>query len=53
MGTWSKQELSKIAEADDLHIAPFREDGVTYGTPTWIWSVAVSSSPSCRRNRSH
>jgi hypothetical protein len=38
MGTWSKQELSKIAEADDLHIAPFREDGVTYGTPTWIWS---------------
>jgi len=20
---------------------PFREDGVTYGTPTWIWSVAV------------
>jgi hypothetical protein len=24
-----------------LHISPFREDGVTYGTPTWIWSVAV------------
>ena len=24
-----------------MHIAPFREDGVTYGTPTWIWSVAV------------
>ncbi len=38
---WSKDELSKIAEADDLHIAPFREDGATYGTPTWIWSVAV------------
>jgi hypothetical protein len=41
MNTWSKDELRKIAEADDLHIAPFREDGVTYGTPTWIWSVAV------------
>src|SRR3981081_2484451 len=41
MTTWSKDELRKIAEADDLHIAPFREDGVTYGTPTWIWSVAV------------
>lgn len=38
---WSKGELQKIAETDDLHIAPFREDGVTYGTPTWIWSVAV------------
>ncbi len=41
MATWSKHELRKIAEADDLHISPFREDGLTYGTPTWIWSVAV------------
>ena len=39
--TWSEVELRKIAAADDLHISPFREDGVTYGTPTWIWSVAV------------
>jgi hypothetical protein len=42
--TWPKNELHKIAEADDLHIAPFREDGVTYGTPTWIWSVAVDDA---------
>lgn len=35
------QEVQKIAEADDLHIAPFREDGATYGIPTWIWSVAI------------
>ena len=41
MTTWPKDELSKIAQADDLHIAPFREDGKSYGTPTWIWSVAV------------
>jgi hypothetical protein len=41
MGTWSKDQLRRIAEADDLHISPFCEDGVTYGTPTWIWSVAV------------
>jgi hypothetical protein len=41
MSTWSKDELRKIAETDDLHISPFREDGVTYGTPTWIWSVVV------------
>jgi len=42
--TWSKDELSKIAEADDLHISPFRDDGVAYGTPTWIWSVAVDDA---------
>lgn len=39
--TWPKDELQKIAETDDLHISPFREDGKTYGTPTWIWSVVV------------
>jgi hypothetical protein len=41
MATWSKDELRKIAEADDLHISPLREDGKTYGTPTWIWNVLV------------
>ncbi|WP_152397827.1 DUF2255 family protein [Paenibacillus cellulositrophicus] len=44
MSTWPKEELSRIAESDDLHISPFREDGVTYGTPTWIWSVVVGGS---------
>lgn len=44
MSTWSKEELNRIAESDDLHISPFREDGVTYGTPTWIWSVVVGDS---------
>ena len=38
---WRADELRTIAETDDLHISPFREDGVTYGTPTWIWSVVV------------
>jgi hypothetical protein len=38
---WSEDELRKIIEADDLRISPFREDGVTPGTPTWIWTVAV------------
>ena len=36
-----KRRTAQIAEADDLHVAPFREDGVAYGTPIWIWSVAV------------
>ncbi|CAK07847.1 DUF2255 family protein [Rhizobium johnstonii] len=41
---WSDDELSKIDQADDLKIAPFREDGATYGTPTWIWEVVVDGS---------
>ena len=44
MTTWSKDQLRKIAKTDDLHISPFREDGVTYGTPTWIWSVVVDDA---------
>ncbi|HTV03904.1 MAG TPA: DUF2255 family protein [Acidobacteriaceae bacterium] len=44
MPTWPKHELQKIAAADDLHIAPFRKDGQTYGTPTWIWSVTVDDA---------
>ena len=44
MTAWSKDELRKIAEADDLHISPLREDWKTYGTPTWIWSVAVGNA---------
>lgn len=41
MKTWNRDQLNKIIEEDDLHIAPFREDGETYGTPTWIWCVSV------------
>jgi hypothetical protein len=41
MSTWSSDELRQLAETDDLHISPLRDDGTTYGTPTWIWSVVV------------
>lgn len=41
MSSWSNEELRRMAAADDLHVSPFRDDGVTYGTPTWIWSVVV------------
>ena len=44
MAGWHEDELRRIAEADDLHIAPLREDGVAYGTPTWIWSVVVGGA---------
>ena len=42
--SWLSEELSKIACSDDLHVSPFREDGKTYGTPTWIWSVVVDDN---------
>jgi hypothetical protein len=44
MSPWPKDELRKIADGDDLHISPLREDGKTYGTPTWIWSVVVDDA---------
>jgi len=44
MTAWAKDELRKIATTDDLHISPFREDGKTYGTPTWIWSVVIGDA---------
>jgi hypothetical protein len=44
MSTWKNDELRRIALTDDLHIAPFRDDGVTYGTLTWIWSVVVDGN---------
>lgn len=44
MSKWSKEDLRKIAESDDLHISPFRNDGKTYGTPTWIWSIVVDNA---------
>ncbi len=41
MTSWPADLIDVIASTDDLHIAPHRADGVTTGTPTWIWSVVV------------
>lgn len=38
---WTPETLKEIDDADDLKIAPLRDDLVTTGTPTWIWSVVV------------
>lgn len=38
---WNSNQLDQIVQADDLHIAPFREDSKTPGTPTWVWCVQV------------
>jgi hypothetical protein len=44
MTTWTKDELHKIAEKDDLHISPFREDDIRQGTATWIWPVVIDDA---------
>lgn len=41
---FSATVLEQINEADDLKISPFRADGITYGTPTWIWEVVVDGN---------
>ena len=33
MSIWTEDDLRKTAGTDDLNISPFREDGITYGTP--------------------
>ncbi|MEU1664015.1 DUF2255 family protein [Streptomyces sparsogenes] len=38
MTTWIPETLQRIADADELHIAPRRADG-TLRTPTTIWVV--------------
>lgn len=44
MTAWAPEQLEKIASTDDFHISPYRADGTTPGTPTWIWSVVVDGN---------
>lgn len=41
---FTTEELQSIDKADNLKISPFRADGKTYGTPTWIWEVVVDDN---------
>ena len=44
MSPWTPEQLENIASTDDFHISPYRADGHTPGTPTWIWSVVVDGN---------
>jgi hypothetical protein len=46
MNKWSHDTPRKIAEADDLHIAPFREDGET---ASWVVALLRPYSWQTRR----
>ncbi|KRN99296.1 DUF2255 family protein [Companilactobacillus kimchiensis] len=39
--TWTAEQLQNFSKADDFQVSPFYDDGKTYGTPTWIWSVVT------------
>lgn len=39
--SWSDGQLKSIDAGDDFTVAPYRPDGVTPGTSTWVWVVVV------------
>lgn len=41
MAEWSPAQLAEIESHAALYVAPFREDGITYGTPTETWALVV------------
>lgn len=41
MAAWTADQLETIQANQDLFVAPFREDGTTYGTPTQTWALIV------------
>ncbi|WP_421753655.1 DUF2255 family protein [Croceimicrobium sp.] len=43
-GALTAEQVAEIAAKDDFHIAPYRADGKTFGTLTWIWVVQVDDS---------
>jgi integrase len=49
MAEWTADQLATIEENDDLFVAPFREDGTTYGTPTQTWALVVDPDREHRR----
>ncbi|PUB31996.1 hypothetical protein C8K30_101516 [Promicromonospora sp. AC04] len=41
MAAWTTDQLAAITANTDLYLAPFREDGTTYGTLTQTWALVV------------
>jgi hypothetical protein len=44
MTAWTAGQLKAITDNDDLFVAPFCEDGTTYGTPTQTWALVVDGN---------
>jgi hypothetical protein len=44
LNQWPTETLSRVAPIEEIQIAPLGEDGVSYGTPTWMWCVVVEEA---------
>jgi hypothetical protein len=44
MTQWTTDQLHTIEKNADLFVAPLREDGTTYGTPTQTWALVVDGT---------
>lgn len=44
MTQWTAEQLQAIEDNEALYVSPFREDGVTYGTPTETWALVVDGN---------
>ncbi|MGW6144131.1 DUF2255 family protein [Streptomyces sp. NPDC055144] len=53
MSTWDQAQLCSFTAAYDLPISPYRGDGRTFGTPTWIWSVVAGGGLYVRPYNGH
>lgn len=47
MATWSTEELRKMLKPDDLHISPFRDDGVTMAPRPGFGSSPPATRSTC------
>ena len=50
MTSWTPADLDAIRRNADLFVSPFRDDGVTYGTPTQTWVLVVNGQVFVRAN---
>lgn len=44
MSAWTTEQIAAIEADDDLLVAPFCEDGTTYGTDTQTWALVVDGN---------
>ena len=43
MSTWTEEEVKEDSRHGRFAYFAVRDDGATYGTPTWIWSAVVEN----------
>lgn len=41
MTAWSTEQLNTIEAHESFYVSPYREDGITPGTPTETWALVI------------